>query len=60
MLIEVFHGRALLQASGDRWEEKDKPALMELSFWETDMNKDTGAQIIKCQLISGMKKNQAD
>ena len=51
-------GQALLECWGDRAEKRDKPTLLGLSFRDTDMNKETHAEIIGWQLISAMKKNQ--
>lgn len=38
--------------------KKDKPAFVELSFQETDVNKEAHAQMTECQLTSAVKKNQ--
>lgn len=51
-------GQALLESWGDRAAKRDKPTLLGLSFRDTDMNKETHAEIIGWQLISAMKKNQ--
>lgn len=37
--------------------KREKAALLEPSFWEADMNKETRAEITGWQLISAMKRD---
>ena len=58
MLTEGSWGSGSVQGPGrQEVNKREKAALLELSFWEADMNKETRAEITGWQLISAMKRD---
>lgn len=58
MLTEGSWGSGSVQVPGrQEVNKREKAALLEPSFWEADMNKETRAEITGWQLISAMKRD---